>query len=1141
MRSETDIQSLNKIDYPASDGAIQSLLDHIEAGNSPIHLSGLQGTSKFYLLHRIHMAAGRPILHIVPDSDCAEEAAANIAHFFGEAPAVLRRREWLKKSPLFPTHDPETARRLHWLHSARSKTVVVAEAPALLDRTMPRSKLDESTLELCVGAAASRDELLARLAQMGYIEADFVERTGEVSRRGSIIDIFPPGLENPIRVETAGDEVYSMRHFSVADQKSIGKTAAVTVLPVSEVVLTGEAISLSLERIRLRAAEIEAPASAKLSLLEKIEAGRRVSNIEWLLPYFYEETGTVFDYLPENTLVVLDDYHAVRKSLDGAAASLPEAALTLRNRLKIPPDIPQLYLDEKWLEDKLANHPSLHIEEVEIRDHDSIRVGFHTLAPTAPRADEYTSPFDRLEEMAREWREQRYDAELVTHTDAERKKLTQILKDRGLKSLKVTTGTLTSGFVFPEAGVAIVTEKDIFGQKKKFTPAIQAVPSAFITSFSELKPGDYIVHRDVGIGIFRGLHRLEFGGKEGDFIECEYRDGDRIYVPVENLKLVQRYMGSGERRPKIDKLGQKSWERALKRVKKAVANIARELIELYARRKSEEGFRFSKNDTMFREFELSFPYEETPDQEASIADVYDDMESRMPMDRLICGDVGFGKTEVAIRAAFKAVMDGKQVAVLVPTTLLAYQHYITFSNRLRDYPVTVEMLSRFRTQSEVSEILEKLKLGSIDIVIGTHMLLGKRVGFSDLGLVVIDEEQRFGVAHKEKMRMLTRGVCALTLTATPIPRTLQISLTGIRDTSVINTPPEGRQSVEVSVHQYSKTVIKDAIARELRRGGAVFFVHNRIFDIHHFADEVRRLVPEARVEVTHGRMRESELESAISRFIRAETDVLVTTAIVESGLDIPHANTIIVNDAHTFGLADLYQLKGRVGRSSEKARALFLVPSPSSITPQARKRLRAITELKELGSGLKLALSDLEIRGAGNLFGPEQSGHIADVGVEMYLDMLDSAIKKINNTGEAVEIEPEVTTHLPCFIPDGYISEGAERLLFYKRLSGASTKRQLSVIRGEMRDRFGKIPAPAENLLQVVELKIVMKNHLIEKMEINEKDAVIIFHKKSKHFQKFAPDGRCGIDLKPGAMPSSISRKLRELINDKAPIGTQKH
>jgi len=716
----------------------------------------------------------------------------------------------------------------------------------------------------------------------------------------------------------------------------------------------------------------------------------------------------------------------------------------------------------------------------------------------------------------------------VLQTEIEKKKIKNILTERGIKNVNILIGSVSSGFIFPEGKIAVITEKEIFGERKQIRPTkSRDIPSVFITSFSELKPGDFVVHVDFGIGIFRGLKRLKLENFEGDFLECEYDGGDKIYVPVDKLKLVQRYIG--DQNPKIDRLGHQNWKRVIKRVKKAVENIAKELLELYAERKAKKGFQFSRRDSVFREFEFTFTYEETQDQEAAIDDVMSDMESLKAMDRLICGDVGFGKTEVAVRAAFKAAMDGKQVAILVPTTLLAYQHYITFTERLKGYPVVTEMLSRFKTQKEIREIQKKLENGTIDIIIGTHKLLGDKVKFKDLGLVVIDEEHRFGVAHKEKLRKLKKGVEVLALSATPIPRTLQLSLAGIRDISLINTPPEGRQSIETYVSQFNGDIIRDAIRRELNRSGSVFFIHNRIEDILRIAETIRELAPEAKIDITHGRMEEKKLEKAILRFIQGKTDVLVTTAIVEAGLDIPRANTIIVNYAHTFGLADLYQLRGRVGRAEKKAYAYFLIPSVNILTPEAKRRLKAIAELRELGSGFKLALSDLEIRGAGNIFGTEQSGHIAEVGLELYLEMLDKAIKELKKEKTHIEYEPEVRLNTPAFLPDDYISDGAERLLFYKELSSVVSGKGIKEIKSELEDRFGELPEPALNLVKVIELKLLLKKLLAQKIEIRNEEIVIVFLEASPFYHHFAPSGRLKILYKHGKALEEIKKRLKEL------------
>ncbi|MGE5445343.1 MAG: transcription-repair coupling factor [Ignavibacteriales bacterium] len=1103
------------------------LLEKIKSGEKVLKLSGLEGSSKSYIIFELSKRLERPILYLVSSKEIGESVAEDIAFYSGEKQPLLQRKQLSSKGVLFSSLSNEMPERISWLHFATEKRILLAEAPAILEKRIPKEVFQDSIIQIQKGSELSRDDFISNLIQMGYVCADFVEKIGEVSLRGAIVDLFSPGFENPIRLEFIGDEIGSIRYFSVDDQKSMGKIESITVLPASEIILSAETINQSLSYIRKKAEEQETPASAKLSLIEDIEKGTRFPEIEWLLPSFYLNLTTVFDYIPDDALIVFDDLEEISKSIESSINSLSETKSSLKKHIKIIPDISELYLTENQLKDEIPRFQRILIEDIETLEEGVERIRFDTDKISIEK-DGFDSPFEALSEKIREWQASGLSVHLVLQTQIEGKRIREILSEHG-EGVQIHVDSLSSGFISSEEKIAVITEKEIFGERKKGRPTkIKDIPSAFITSFSELKPGDYIVHVDFGIGIFKGLRRLKLERVEADFLECEYEGGDKVYVPVDKFKLVQRYLG-GEKPPRIDRLGHQSWKRVVRRVKKAVESIAKQLVELYARRKTEKGVQFSKRDNLFREFELAFPYEETSDQEAAIEDVMSDMESPRVMDRLICGDVGFGKTEIAIRAAFKAVMDGKQVALLVPTTLLAYQHYITFTERLKGYPVLVDMLSRFRTQREEKEILKKLEGGGIDVIIGTHKLLGNRVKFKNLGLIIVDEEQRFGAVHKEKLRDLKRAVDIVTLSATPIPRTLQLSLTGIRDISLINTPPEGRQSVQTYISPFNRDLVREAITRELKRGGAVFFIHNRIESIFKVSEEIRKLVPEASIDITHGRMEERKLEKSISKFIQGETDVLVTTAIVESGLDIPRANTIIVDDAHTFGLADLYQLRGRVGRSERKAYAYFLIPSISSLTPDAKRRLKTIAELNELGSGFKLALSDLEIRGAGNLFGTEQSGHIADVGLELYLDMLDKAVRELKNEEVQIEYEPEIRLNLPAFLPDDYIREGTERLLFYKKISSISSEKELSEIKNELKDRFGDIPEPALNLFEVVELKLLMKDIFAQKIEIKEEETVIIFLQKSPLYHRFRPSGRLRIFHKHGEAVDEIKKRLREL------------
>jgi transcription-repair coupling factor (superfamily II helicase) len=658
----------------------------------------------------------------------------------------------------------------------------------------------------------------------------------------------------------------------------------------------------------------------------------------------------------------------------------------------------------------------------------------------------------------------------------------------------IVWGDLSAGVQLPADGFVILTEEEIFGERRAVRRSRRAAATAFLSGLSELKPEDYVVHLDHGIGRYHGLRHLKVAGTEGDYLHVEYAGGDKLYLPVDRINLVQRYVGSDGKAPPLDKLGGTSWERVKKRTHDAILSMARELLDVEAARSLMDRAASSAPDGYFREFEARFPYEETADQRAAVEDVVADMQRPKPMDRLICGDVGYGKTEVAMRAAFLALMDGSQVAVLVPTTVLAQQHLVTFRQRFTGYPVRIEMLSRFRSARENREVIAALAAGTVDLVIGTHRLLQPDVAFRKLGLLVVDEEHRFGVVDKERVKRLRTEVDVLTLTATPIPRTLQMSLGGIRDLSVIETPPLDRLAVRTYVARFDERVIRDAIRRELGRGGQVFLVHNRVETIERMATWVAGIVPEARLAVGHGQMRERDLERVMHDFITRRVDVLVCSAIVESGLDIPTANTIIVNRADTFGLAQLYQLRGRVGRSHQRAYAYLLIPGEHLISRDAQKRLRVLQELDDLGSGFRLAASDLEIRGAGNLLGKQQSGQIAAVGLEFYMRMLEDVVLELRGQARHTEVEPEVQLGLPAFIPEDYVADVSERLVLYKRLASARRGAEIAELGAEMQDRYGPVPPPVDTLLRIMDFRRYLKDVLVTRVRRRGDQLLFDFH-----------------------------------------------
>jgi transcription-repair coupling factor (superfamily II helicase) len=713
-----------------------------------------------------------------------------------------------------------------------------------------------------------------------------------------------------------------------------------------------------------------------------------------------------------------------------------------------------------------------------------------------------------LTQAIQKWLKEKWAVFLTAQTPGQGKRLVELLDDLGQKAdiqdsfpphplkhrgrLVIVTGDLKTGFLLPSEGMVVVTEEEIFGLKRKVGHGRRAQSVPFST-FEDLRQGDHVVHVDYGIGLYRGLVRLEGEGVENDYLFIEYEGEDKLYVPVDRFNLIHKYIGTSEGSPKLDRLGGQSWSRTKKRVKRAAQETARELLEIYAARKTFQGFTFSPRDAFFKEFEAAFEYEETPDQGEAIERVMDDMKGPKPADRLICGDVGYGKTEVAIRAAFKAALDNKQAAVLVPTTVLAQQHYLTFTTRLEGYPVVVESLSRFKSRTEQKEILQRLREGKIDIIIATHRLLGADVAFRDLGLLIIDEEHRFGVAHKERLKEMKKLVDCITLTATPIPRTLQMSLLGIRDLSLITTPPPNRQSIRTYLVNFDQSVIKEAILTEISRGGQIFFVHNRVKDIDAVASLLRGLVPEVRLTIAHGQMRGRDLEVVMMQFVEGEIDLLVCTSIIESGLDIPNANTIIINHAERFGLADLYQLRGRVGRSAQRAYAYLIVPPRQYLSREALKRLRAIQELSELGSGFRLAMRDLEIRGAGHLLGHVQSGHIAEVGFELYNNLLEQAIRELKGEEVAERITPEICVPIEASIPADYISNDNQRLSVYKRLSLLEDEKAVGEIVEELQDRFGSLPTSLLNLLEVIRLKIWLSTVSVQRFELRDGKVVVTF------------------------------------------------
>ena len=1022
--------------------------------------------------------------------------------------------------------------------------VLVVPAVALVVPVPRPEQFRSRVIRLRVGDAVDLDRLLARLVRLGYSGVPMVGEYGDFGRRGGILDIYSFGRENPVRVEFDGDEVASLREFDPFSQRSLQSLPEAVFLPLWEWLPGEEELAEFAGHAAARSVrnpagsdgatmpeavvpEVEAPgpdASADASMAEELveerlgslEANGTLEGIEWSLPFFGDWRGRLTDYLPPDGILVVDGPTFVRSRLaawaedlrvawedlcsksDGAVRSGPPRPLR-GGALSLPPVEPGRIF---WLEDDqgfgwsgarvlvgsggspmgspVATEPGTGATGKPLRgEGEPADSGFLDFRAHPPEH------FGRNLEATRTYltrlTEEAPEIHVLCDTENHRDRLFDLLSGA---PAQFHVGNLGAGFVLPTRGLAVLTDHEIFTRLRRRTAGRRFSRGISMKELLALQPGDFVVHIDHGIGLYRGLQRLTVNGQETDCLALEYAGGDRHYVPVDQLALVQKYSADEGARPALSRLGGKSWERTKERVKRSIREMAGELIKTYAIRKARQGFAFSPDTTMIRELEAAFPYDETPDQLRTIEEVKTDMEAESPMDRLVCGDVGYGKTEVAIRAALKVVQDAKQVAVLVPTTLLARQHYDTFRERLKDFPVVVDFLSRYRSPAEAKAVKQACRDGKIDIVIGTHALLSKEMGFRDLGLVVVDEEQLFGVAAKEKLKRFRTTVDVLTLTATPIPRTMHLALMGGRDLSVIMTPPRDRRPIQTEILEFRDDVIAHALMREADRGGQSFFVHNRVESIDAMASYLGELVPHLRLAIAHGQMRDALLEDVMSKFLAGEFDVLISTMIIESGLDLPNVNTILINRGDTFGLAQLYQLRGRVGRSARKAYAYLLVPPYHAITELAQKRLKAMEEFEDLGSGYQLALRDLEIRGAGNLLGSEQHGFIINVGFELYCQLLDEAVRELRGEERDEYREPRMATDIQAFLPDDYVPDSREKMNLYKSLADARGLDAIEEIAAEMTDRFGKHPEPVRHLLGLRRVRILGAGLHCEKITV---------------------------------------------------------
>lgn len=1080
---------------------------------------GLTGSQRSFFMAGLARATNRPLLVITEGLPQAQQAAEQLEAFLGDQVAVFPPLEVLPYEII--AYSPELlGQRLSVLARLRQCELraVVTTAGALLRRLLPVRVFDSATLRISWGATLALEETVAQLVEMGYERTDMVEGPGHFSRRGGIVDIFPVLGGDALRVEFFGDEVDSIRRLDPTTQRSVENLTEAIIYPAHEFLLDPASRETALAAIarerdalfwKLRKLEREAQAQALLARinhdLESLAEGLHREGLEQYAPFYYPDLGFILDYFAEPPVVCVDEPIRLREAAGRIQEEAGAQHAHLLEQGKLLPTQGELYLSvDQMLASLTGRAPTVYFSLL-LRPVPGVDPGQIVSVPARPMISFHNQPDTLLDEVKRHLEAGRRLV-LAVGTDDRRKRLLETLHAAelvpgppgslldGRPGLYFLDAYLDTGFELPSLGLVLISEANIFGQARRRRRKARPRDGQRLTNYENLKMGDYVVHSIHGIGKYLGIRTLEIQGVTKDYLTIKYADEDRLYVPTDQIELVQKYVGAEGAEPKLYKLGGNDWNKVKSRVRASVRDMAQELLKLYAEREAVSGHQFSPDTVWQAEFEDAFRYEETPDQLRAAAEIKEDMEKPRPMDRLLCGDVGYGKTEVAMRAAFKAVMDGKQVAVLVPTTILAQQHFVTFSERLSGYPIRIDLLSRFRSPKEQRETVKRLGRGQVDIVIGTHRLVQADIRFKDLGLLIVDEEHRFGVAHKERLKQLRKNVDVLSLSATPIPRTLHMSMVGMRDMSVIETPPEDRFPVQTYVAESSDDLIREVIQRELHRNGQVFFVHNRVQDIQRVADRLGKLLPDARIGVGHGQMSEDQLEKVMLDFLEGEYDVLVCTTIIESGLDIANVNTIIIDDADKLGLAQLYQLRGRVGRSNRLAYAYFIYRREKVLSEVAEKRLQALKDFTELGAGFRIAMRDLEIRGAGNILGPEQHGHIVSVGFDLYCRLLEEAIAELR--GEKPPEPAELTIDLPvdAHIPVGYIADSMQKVEFYKKVAAAADTAELDEVAEEIEDRFGE-PLPAvHNLLTVARLRIIGRNIGLATLAQGNEGIVLRFH-----------------------------------------------
>ena len=1119
----------------------------LDKGKGPVQISGVTDSQKVHVMHEL--SKDNPWRLVVTYDDTRAKEIFDDFSYFEPNTWLYPARDLLFYSSDIHGNLLTRQRMQVFKHLLEDEGgVVVTTVDGLMDHLLPLSRIKESCLNIMVGQTLDMEEIKHLLTGMGYERMGQVDGMGQFSVRGGILDVFPLTEEVPVRIELWGDEVDSIRSFDAESQRSIQQMDEVTIYPAAELILTKEHIEEGILRLEAdekkqekafrdqkKPEEAQRIRRAVGELVESLKEGFDVQTLDAYIRYFCRDTVSFLDYMKEvGAKVTLVSSGVARKTAEKKQTSglalildepqrMKEKAETVETEFResmshrleqgyiLPGQADLLFSSKTVLADCHTPH-SIFMTGLDQRLPGMTPKAKYSL--TGKNLNSYQNSFEILIKDLTKWKKDGYRVVLLSASRTRASRLAGDLREYDLRAfcpedagrpvapgeIMVTYGKLHKGFEYPLIKFVVITEGDMFGvEKRKKKRKKYNYEGKKISSFSELSVGDYVVHESHGLGIYKGIEKIEQDHVIKDYIKVEYGDGGNLYLPATRLEGIQKYAGADAKVPKLNKLGGTEWTKTKTKVRTAVREIAKELVELYAARQDAEGFQYGPDTVWQKEFEEMFPYDETDDQLTAIDDTKRDMESKKIMDRLICGDVGYGKTEIALRAAFKAVQEGKQVVYLVPTTILAQQIYNTFVQRMKDFPVRVDMMSRFRTPGEMKKTVEGLKKGYVDIIVGTHRVLSKDVQFKNLGLLIVDEEQRFGVTHKEKIKQMKQNVDVLTLTATPIPRTLHMSLIGIRDMSVLEEPPVDRVPIQTYVMEYNDEMIREAIHRELGRGGQVYYVYNRVNNIDEVANHVASLVPDANVAFAHGQMNEHQLEKIMLDFINGEIDVLVSTTIIETGLDIPNANTMIIQDADRLGLSQLYQIRGRIGRSNRTSFAFLMYKRDKMLKEDAEKRLQAIREFTELGSGIKIAMRDLEIRGAGNILGAEQHGHMEAVGYDLYCKMLNEAVIALKGGQEEEEtFETVVDCDIDAFIPDGYIKNEYLKLDVYKRISAIETDDEYMDMQDELIDRFGDIPKSVDNLLRVAELKAMAHRAYVTEVDINTQEIRIELYPKAK-------------------------------------------